>query len=120
MSDRVRDAKTGEWNDTDPSWYTVIAWRQLAENVAESVRRGDRVIVTGRMQERSYDDDDGNTRYVWELIADEIGMSMLFNVAYAKKAEREKPQDEVTAKRATKSAPKRPTRNAKSSQDIPF
>lgn len=54
------------------TWFKVICWERLAETVAEYVRKGREICVEGAMRERSYDDKDGNKRYVWELIANNV------------------------------------------------
>jgi single-strand DNA-binding protein len=72
---RFRDNATGEWKDGEALFLTCNAWRQLAENVAESLERGSRVIVTGRLRQRSYEKD-GEKRTVYELEVDEIGPSL--------------------------------------------
>ena len=71
---RFRD-KTGEWKDGDSLFLTVNVWRQAAENVAESMTRGTRAIVTGRLRQRSYETKEGEKRTVYELEADEVGPS---------------------------------------------
>ena len=73
---RFRDNKTGEWKDGDSLFLTVNVWRQAAENVAESMTRGTRVIVTGRLRQRSYETKEGEKRTVYELEADEVGVSL--------------------------------------------
>jgi single-strand DNA-binding protein len=73
---RYRDGKSGEWKDGDPLFLTVNVWRQAAENVAESMTRGMRAIVTGRLRQRSYETKDGEKRTVYELEADEVGVSL--------------------------------------------
>jgi len=73
-----RRKKVGdEWED-ETCWFNVSAWRELAENVAASMSKGDRVIVTGHMQESSWEDKDGNKRTKMELVADAIGAEMRF------------------------------------------
>jgi single-strand DNA-binding protein len=66
----------GEWVEAGTSWHTVIAWGRLAENVAESVGKGDRVLVHGRLAQREYETEAGDKRTVWEVTADEIGISL--------------------------------------------
>ncbi len=107
VSERYYDTGTKEWKDRNPNWYTVNCWRQLAENVSESFRRGDRVIVVGDMRQRTYEKDD-ETRYVWELEAREIGAALMYATATVKRATREKaapkdeePADEVSTRRAS-------------------
>jgi len=73
---RTRDNSTGEWRDGDTLFLTVIAWRQMAENVAESLQRGMRVLVTGRLRQRSYETREGEKRTVYEVEADDVGPSL--------------------------------------------
>ena len=75
VNSRYQDT-TGTWVDGPTSWYTVLAWGQLAENVASSVTKGDRVLVHGRFEQRDYETEAGEKRSVWELTADEIGISL--------------------------------------------
>jgi single-strand DNA-binding protein len=74
---RYRDSSTGEWKDGDTLFLNCTAWRAMAENIAESLSRGMRVIVTGRLKQRSYETKEGEKRTVTELECDEIGPSLL-------------------------------------------
>lgn len=78
----------GQWEDASVSWFTVTCWRQLAENVAASLRKGDRVTVTGSMIQRSYEKDD-QKRYAWDVKADDIAASLKFAGASIRRAARE-------------------------------
>ena len=73
---RYKDSATGEWKDGDSLFLTCTVWRQAAENVAESLKRGMRVIVTGRLKQRSYETREGEKRTVYELEVDEVGPSL--------------------------------------------
>ena len=73
---RFCDKATGEWKDGDTLFLTVNVWRQAAENVAESMTRGTRVIVQGRLRQRSYETKEGEKRTVYEIEADEVGVSL--------------------------------------------
>ena len=73
---RFRDNSTGEWKDGDSLFLTCTVWRQAAENVAESLQRGMRVIVTGRLKQRSYETKEGEKRTVYEFEVDEVGPSL--------------------------------------------
>ncbi len=73
---RYKDNATGEWKDGDSLFLTCTVWRQAAENVAESLTRGMRVIVTGRLKQRSYETREGEKRTVYELEVDEVGPSL--------------------------------------------
>ncbi len=78
---RRRRDEVGNWTDGETSYFTVNAWRTLAENVAESLTRGTRVLVAGRLQMRSWETQDGDKRTVVEIEADEIGPSLRWATA---------------------------------------
>ena len=84
---RWQDRSTSEWQEAT-SFFDVVCWREMAENVSESLPKGSRVIVTGRLEQRSYDDKDGNRRSVVEIIADEVGPSLRYATAEIKKNDR--------------------------------
>jgi len=73
---RFRDNATGEWKDGDSLFLSCNVWRQAAENVAESLQRGMRVIVNGRLRQRSYETKEGEKRTVYEIEVDEVGPSL--------------------------------------------
>ena len=73
---RFRDQQSGEWKDGDSLFLTCNVWRQPAENVAESLQRGMRVIVSGRLRQRSYETREGEKRTVYEIEVDEVGPSL--------------------------------------------
>jgi single-strand DNA-binding protein len=73
---RTFDRQTSEWKDGESLFLTVNIWRQAAENVAESLQRGMRVIVSGRLRQRSYETKEGEKRTVYEIEADEVGPSL--------------------------------------------
>lgn len=73
---RTFDRQTNEWKDGESLFLTCSVWRQAAENVAESLQRGMRVIVQGRLKQRSYEDREGIKRTVYELDVDEVGASL--------------------------------------------
>ncbi|HEY6785851.1 MAG TPA: single-stranded DNA-binding protein [Trebonia sp.] len=74
---RLRDNATGEWKDGDSLFLTCNVWRQMAENCAESLQRGMRVIVSGRLRQRNYETQQGEKRTVYEIEADDVGPSLL-------------------------------------------
>ncbi|MFJ9869079.1 single-stranded DNA-binding protein [Streptomyces sp. NPDC101165] len=74
---RVFDKTANEWKDGDSLFLTCSAWRTLGENVAASLARGSRVIVQGRLKQRSYEDREGVKRTVVELDVEEVGPSLL-------------------------------------------
>jgi single-strand DNA-binding protein len=73
---RFLDKQTNEWKDGESLFLSVNVWRQAAENVAESLQRGMRVIVQGRLKQRSYETKEGEKRTVYEVEADEVGPSL--------------------------------------------
>ena len=73
---RYLDKSTNEWKDGDSLFLTCNVWRQAAENVAESLQRGMRVIVSGRLRQRSYETKEGEKRTVYEVEVDDVGPSL--------------------------------------------
>ncbi|WP_367043691.1 single-stranded DNA-binding protein [Streptomyces sp. Je 1-332] len=73
---RTFDRQTNEWKDGESLFLTCSVWRQAAENVAESLQRGMRVVVQGRLKQRSYEDREGIKRTVYELDVEEVGASL--------------------------------------------
>jgi single-strand DNA-binding protein len=86
---RFRDQQSGEWKDGESLFLTCNVWRQAAENVAESLQRGMRVIVQGRLKQRSYETREGEKRTVYELEADEVGPSLKSATAKVNKTQRQ-------------------------------
>lgn len=84
---RYKD-EAGNWKDGDTSYFTVNGWRTLAENVAESLTRGTRVLVAGRLQMRSWETQEGDKRTVVEIEADEIGPSLRWATAKVERQSR--------------------------------
>ena len=85
---RYRDNATGDWKDGDTLFLTCQVWRQQAEHVAESLQKGARAIVTGRLRQRSYETQEGEKRTVYELQVDEVGVSLRSATAKVTKATR--------------------------------
>jgi single-strand DNA-binding protein len=73
---RIMDRQTNEWKDGDSLFLSCNVWRQAAENVAESLQRGMRVIVTGRLKQRNYETKEGEKRTVYEVEVDDVGPSL--------------------------------------------
>jgi single-strand DNA-binding protein len=86
---RYRDQQTGEWKDGESLFLTCQIWRQAAENVCESLQRGMRVIVQGRLRQRSYETREGEKRTVYEVEADEVGPSLRNATAKVTKVQRQ-------------------------------
>jgi single-strand DNA-binding protein len=84
---RIPDG-SGGWKDAETSFFRVNAWRTLAENVAESLTRGSRVVVVGRLRSRSWETQEGETRSAVEIEADEIGPSLRWATAKVERQQR--------------------------------
>lgn len=87
---------TQEWEE-HTSFINVVCWRELAENVSESLVKGARVLVTGRLEQRSWETPDGEKRSVLEVVADEIGPSLRWATCQVVKTERRDAADRVTS-----------------------
>jgi single-strand DNA-binding protein len=85
---RTLDRATNEWKDGDSLFLTCNVWRQAAENVAESLTKGTRVIVSGRLRQRSYETKEGEKRTVYEIEVDEVGPSLRNATAKVNRANR--------------------------------
>lgn len=85
---RYMDRQTGEWKDGEALFLTCNVWRQAAEHVAESLQRGTRVIVSGRLRQRTYETREGEKRTVFELEVDDIGPSLRYATAKVQKMSR--------------------------------
>ena len=87
---RWMNKQTSEWTE-EVAFFDVVCWRDLAENVAESLDKGARVVIQGRMEQRSWETDNGEKRYKMEVVADEIGPSLRWATAQVSKNERSGP-----------------------------
>ena len=85
---RWQNRQTQEWEEAT-SFFDVVCWREMAENAAESLTRGSRVIVTGRLEQRSWETPDGDKRSKVEVVADEVGPSIRWATAQVTKNERQ-------------------------------
>lgn len=83
---RFYDKATNEWKDSDTLFLPCSIWRDAAEHCASSLTKGTRVIVQGRLQQRSYDDREGNKRTIYEVAVDEVGPSLLRATAVVTRA----------------------------------
>jgi single-strand DNA-binding protein len=81
---RVRDGET--WRDGDTSFFRINAWRQLAEHVADSLSKGDRAVIIGRLKSRSWETPEGERRSVVEVEADEVAPSLRWAIAKPERA----------------------------------
>jgi single-strand DNA-binding protein len=80
------DRQSGEWKDGEPLFLRASCWREFAEHVAGSLQKGSRVIASGRLKQRTYQDRDGNPRQAIELEVDEIGPSLRYATATVTRA----------------------------------
>jgi len=85
---RAFDRQTNEWKDQETLFMRCSVWREAAENIAESLQRGNRVLVTGRLKSRSYETKEGEKRTVMELEVDEVGPSLRYATAKVNRTQR--------------------------------
>jgi len=85
-----RNQQTNEWEERT-SFFNIVCWRQLADNVAASLKKGMRVVATGRLEQRSWETEQGEKRSVVEIVADEVGPSLVFATADVHRVERSGP-----------------------------
>lgn len=85
---RTRNQQSGEWVDDETLWVRASVWREAAENVAETLTKGTRVIAHGRLRARSFETKDGQQRTNWELDVDEIGPSLRWATAQVNRTPR--------------------------------
>ena len=93
-----RIQEDGQWRDGDTSFLRVNVWRGQAENLAESLSKGDRVMVTGRLRQRSWETPEGDKRSVTELEADEVGASLKWATAKVERSSQRGNGDRVPAR----------------------
>ncbi|HEY5171366.1 MAG TPA: single-stranded DNA-binding protein [Acidimicrobiia bacterium] len=87
-----RNQQSQEWEE-QTSFFNVVAWRQLAENVGASLTKGSRVVVSGRLEQRSWETEAGEKRSIVEIVADDVAPSLRFATAEVHKVERSGPGD---------------------------
>ena len=87
VSRRWQNRQTNEWEERT-SFFNVVAWGDMAENISDTLGKGNRVIVNGRLEQRSWETDQGEKRSVVEVVADEIGPSLRWATAEVKRSER--------------------------------
>ena len=95
---RWQNRQTQEWEEAT-SFFDVVCWREMAENVSESITRGARVMVAGRLEQRSWETQEGDRRSKVEVVADEIGPSLRWATAQITKNDRRGPSDGLRARR---------------------
>lgn len=87
-SSRLLDKTTNEWKDGDPTYLRCSVWRQYAENVAESLTKGTRVIVSGRLKQRSFETREGEKRTVMEVEVEDVGPALRYATAKVNRVQR--------------------------------
>ena len=87
VSRRWQNRQSQEWEE-QTSFFNVVCWREMAENVAESLGKGSRVVVTGRLEQRSWETENGEKRSVVEIVADDVGPSLRWATAQITRNER--------------------------------
>lgn len=126
VTPRIKDGDG--WRDGDTSFYRVNVWREMAENVADTLQKGDRVVVVGRLQQRSWEDDEGNKRTVVEVVADEVSPSLRWATADVHKNNKKADKSEKSERRPTSRArssrqsntrESRPTRGGSFDEEMP-
>jgi single-strand DNA-binding protein len=101
---RWQNRQTNEWEEAT-SFVDIVCWREMAENAAESLVKGSRVLVAGRLDQRSWETSDGDKRSKIEVVADEIGPSLRWASAQITKNERRGPSDGGSSPRSSNAAP---------------
>jgi single-strand DNA-binding protein len=101
---RWQNRQTQQWEEST-SFFDVVCWRELAENSAASLHKGTRVIVTGRLEQRSWETPDGDKRSKVEVVADEVGPSLRWASAQVEKNERRSPGEDAAGGGGGSSAP---------------
>jgi single-strand DNA-binding protein len=102
---RWQNRQSNEWEE-QTSFFNIVCWGSLAENVAESLPKGARVMVTGRLEQRSWETDNNEKRSIVEVVADEIGPSLRWATAEVKRNDRRGPAEAgVSAGRAVANEP---------------
>ena len=94
---RWQDRQSGEWQEAT-SFFDVVCWREMAENVSESLTRGARVVVTGRLEQRSWENQEGERRSKVEVVADDVAPSLRWATATVTKNERRAPGEPAPAR----------------------
>lgn len=85
---RKLNKQTDEWEDANVCWLKGVAWRQLAENIAESVQKGDLVVVSGDLETQEWEADDGSKRQTYQIMIDSIGPALRWATAKVSRAQR--------------------------------
>jgi single-strand DNA-binding protein len=88
-NERFKDNGSGEWKDGPTSFVKCNAWADMAEHVAESLNKGDRVVITGTLRQRSYENKEGEKRTIWEVAVSDIGASVKYATVRISKVRRD-------------------------------
>lgn len=91
---RTHDRQTNEWRDSDPLFLTCTVWRQYAENIAESLTKGTRVIVNGTLKARTFEARDGSKRTAYEIDVNEVGPALRYATAKVTRPTTSGPRDQ--------------------------
>ncbi|WP_405492816.1 single-stranded DNA-binding protein [Nocardia sp. NBC_00511] len=94
QNSRIYDRASGEWRDGAALFMRCVVWNEMADNVAASLTKGMRVSVTGRLRQRSYEDRNGVTQWITELMVDEIAVSLKFTTVVVQTTEEAEPQEQ--------------------------
>lgn len=116
-TNRVFDRQANDWKDGDPLFLRASAWRELGENVSKTLTQGTRVIATGVLKQRSWEDKDGNKRTEIELEVEEIGPSLRYAIAQIQRAGGD--QRTLAQERPVRSAPREDARPASNARQQP-
>ena len=100
---RWQNRQSNEWEEAT-SFFDIVCWREMAENASDSFQRGMRVMVSGRLEQRSWEDQDGNKRSKVEVVADEVGPSLRWASAEVKKNERKGTSDSSSSSSSNNSS----------------
>jgi single-strand DNA-binding protein len=96
-SRRIFDRTANEWRDGEPSFFAVTAWRQLAQNIHTSLRKGDRAVVVGRMRQSTFENSNNERRTYWEVEADAVGADLSWSCAQVQRTRRPVADSQDTA-----------------------
>ncbi len=116
VNQRFFNRESNQWDERLDGFFTVNVWRDYAENVADSLHKGNRVMVTGRLRSRSYEDRDGQTRWVTEIEADEVCPSLRWAKATIERVNRSSGGQSAAAESRTSPAPA----SAPEPDEVPF
>lgn len=124
VNQRFYNRETQQWDERLDGFFTANVWRDHAENVADSLHKGARVLVTGRLRNRSYENKEGQTRWVTEIEADEVCPSLRWAVAKPEKVDRRRGERPAAGPAAGPESPGPPEEGQASEvptpQDVPF